>query len=141
MLTTIPKPTAHAGKGYATEALRGYLPTYFAHVPSPTAAPGALGFDYVQAETDADNIASQKVLLKCGFQLVETLTNAFDSPTMGLRDTLIYKVARPGVTLESLGEVERPVRLLEVMGRTGPGNNINGCEKVEEKEEFVPPVQ
>ena len=140
MLTTIPKPTAHAGKGYATEALRAYLPTYFAHVPSPTASPGALGFDYVQAETDADNIASQKVLLKCGFQLVETLTNAFDSPTMGLRDTLVYKVARPGVTLESLGQVERPVRLLEVMGRAGPGKN--GYGKVEEEEEeFVPPVQ
>ena len=60
---------AHAGKGYATEALRAYLSTYFANVPSPTIS-GGLGFDYVQAETDADNIASQKVLLKCGFQLV-----------------------------------------------------------------------
>ena len=130
---------AHAGKGYATEALRGYLSTYFAIVPSPTAS-GGLGFDYVQAETDADNIASQKVLLKCGFQLVETLANAFDSPTLGLRDTLVYKIARPGMTLESLGQVERPVRLLEIMGRAGPGKLGYGkVEKVED--EFVPPVQ
>jgi hypothetical protein len=131
---------AHAGKGYATEALRAYLSTYFANVPSPSTAPGGLGFDYVQAETDADNIASQKVLLKCGFQLVETLANAFDSPTLGLRDTLVYKIARPGMTLESLGHLERPVRLLEIMGRAGPGKLGYGkVEKVED--EFVPPVQ
>lgn len=138
MLIDSTNSPAHAGKGYATEALRAYLSTYFANVPST--ASGALGFDYVQAETDADNIASQKVLLKCGFQLVETLTNAFDSPTLGLRDTLVYKLARPGMTLESLGQVEKPVRLLEIMGRAGPGKI--GCGKVEKKEEeFVPPVQ
>ena len=138
MLIDSANSPAHAGKGYATEALRAYLSTYFANVPST--ASGALGFDYVQAETDADNIASQKVLLKCGFQLVETLANAFDSPTLGLRDTLVYKIARPGMTLESLGQVERPVRLLEIMGRAGPGKL--GYEKVEKVEdEFVPPVQ
>lgn len=138
MLIDSTNSPAHAGKGYATEALRAYLSTYFANVPST--ASGALGFDYVQAETDADNIASQKVLLKCGFQLVETLTNAFDSPTLGLRDTLVYKLARPGMTLESLGQVERPVRLLEIMGRSGPGKL--GYEKKEKVEdEFVPPVQ
>ena len=127
-------PPAHAGKGYATEALHAYLAAYFAHVPSPTSTttPGALGFDYVQAETDAENIASQKVLLKSGFQLVEKLVNAFDSPALGVRDTLVYKIARPGMTLEGLGLVERPVRLLEVMGRAGPGGR---------EEEFVPPVQ
>jgi hypothetical protein len=36
--------------------------------------------------------------------------------------------------------VERPVRLLEIMGRAGPGKL--GFGKVEKKEEeFVPPVQ
>lgn len=95
----------------------------------------------MQAETDADNIASQKVLLKCGFQLVETLANAFDSPTLGLRDTLVYKIARPGMTLESLGQVEKPVRLLEIMGRAGPGVLRYGKVEKKEEEEFVPPVQ
>ena len=90
----------------------------------------------MQAETDTENIASQKVLLKCGFQLVETLANSFDSPALGLRDTLVYKIARPGLTLESLGQVERPTRLLEIMGRAGPGR----VEKKEE-EKFAPPVQ
>lgn len=103
----------------------------------------------MQAETDAENIGSQKVLAKCGFQLVETLQNAFDSPALGLRDTLVYRVARPGMTLEELGLVENPVRLLKVMGRAGPGTATanstapeekNGNAKVEE-EGFVPPVQ
>jgi RimJ/RimL family protein N-acetyltransferase len=136
VLTT--KPTAYAGKGYATEALRAYLPVYFERVPSPTASGViALGFDYVQAETDNENFASQRILLKCGFELVETLTNAFDSPSLGLRDTLIYKLARPGMSLESLGQVERPVRLLEMMGRGGRGGHGHG----EVEEGFVPPVQ
>lgn len=129
--------TAYAGKGYATEALHAYLTVYFDRVPSPTASAGALGFDYVQAETDAENIASQRVLLKCGFQLVETLANSFESPMLGLRDTLVYKIARPGLSLEGLGQVEKPVRLLDLMGRAGPGEH--GYAKREE--EFVPPVQ
>lgn len=146
--------TAHAGKGYATEALRAFLACYFSRVPSPSSTPGALGYDYVQAETDAENIASQKILLKCGFQLVETLTDSFESPILGLRDTLVYRVARPGLSLEELGLVERPVRLLELMGRAGPGTganagansnagvgngNCHGSGKGED--EFVPPVQ
>ena len=128
--------TAYAGKGYATEALRAYLTAYWERVPSPTAS-GALGFDYVQAETDGENIASQRVLLKCGFELVETLVNSFDSPSLGLRDTLIYKLARPGLSLADLGQVEKPVRILEMLGRAGPGEH--GYGKVEEG--VVPPVQ
>lgn len=100
----------------------------------------------MQAETDAENIGSQKVLTKCGFQLVETLENAFDSPALGLRDTVVYRVARPGMTLEGLRLVEKPVRLLEVTGRVGPGKvtaatlGENGNANAEE-EGFVPPVQ
>jgi RimJ/RimL family protein N-acetyltransferase len=71
------------------------------------------GWDYVVAETDAENWGSRRVLEKSGFQLVEELTANFDSPMLGLRDTIIYKIARPGCVLE------------------GKGN----------EEEFVPPVQ
>ena len=91
----------------------------------------------MQAETDAENIASQKVLLKCGFTHVDTEVNGFDSPLLGLRDTLVYRIARPGMSLEGLGLVEKPVRLLELMGRAGPGVQVNG----KGEDEFVPPVQ
>ena len=94
----------------------------------------------MQAETDADNIASQRILLKCGFTLVETIVDGFQSPILGLRDTLVYKIARPGMTLEGLGQVEKARRWLEITGRAGPGKSVTvGCENGED--EFVPPVQ
>ena len=46
------------GKGYATEAVKLALEWAFSH-------PGVAA---VEAETDPDNIASQKVLAKCGFK-------------------------------------------------------------------------
>ena len=48
----------YQGKGYATEAVKLALEWAFSH-PGVTA---------VEAETDPDNIASQKVLAKCGFK-------------------------------------------------------------------------
>jgi RimJ/RimL family protein N-acetyltransferase len=131
MLITPPNSTAHAGKGYATEALRAYLSAYFAHVPSPSVSNG-LGYDYVQAETDQDNIASQRILQKCGFQHVETIVNGFESPILGLRDTVIYRIARPGMSLESLEKGKKAMRWLEKSGRAG---------NVKKEQEFVPPVQ
>ena len=46
------------GQGYATEALRAYLPALFKHLPAR---------EYVDASTIDGNIASQRVLEKCGF--------------------------------------------------------------------------
>jgi hypothetical protein len=105
----------------------------------------------MQAETDSENIASQKVLLKTGCSLVETLVNSFDSPSLGLRDTLVYRVARPGMSLEELGLVEKPVRLLDLM-RIGGKMNDAGADagadagkgreaEAEGEDGFVPPVQ
>jgi hypothetical protein len=103
----------------------------------------------MQAETDTENIGSQKVLLKTGFTLVETLVNSFDSPSLGLRDTLVYRVARPGMSLEDLGLVEKPVRLLDLMkigglvggGGKGAGVGADTGTEAEVEDEFVPPVQ
>jgi len=68
--------------------------------------------NYILAETDQDNLASQNVLLKCGFEFVERLAGAFDSPVLGVRDTMVYRLWRDGKK-----------------------------DKEEEKEGFVPPVQ
>ena len=46
------------GNGYATEAVKLALKWAFDH-------PGIIA---VEAETDPDNVASQKVLNKCGFK-------------------------------------------------------------------------
>ena len=62
--------------------------------------PTATSINYICAETDQDNIGSQKVLLKCGFEFVERLVGGFDSPVLGLRDSVVYRVARPGTELE-----------------------------------------
>ena len=51
------------GKGYATEAVKLALAWAFGH-------PGVAA---VEAETDPDNIASQKVLEKCGFKPTGTI--------------------------------------------------------------------
>jgi hypothetical protein len=117
-------------------------------VPSPATSTsnGVLGFDYVQAETDTENIASQKVLLKTGFSLVETLVDSFDSPGLGLRDTMVYRVARPGMSLEELGLVEKPVRLLDLMKIGGgkgasAGVGAGAGREAEVEDEFVPPMQ
>lgn len=89
---------------------------------NPSNAP----FNYIQAETDQDNHASQHVLRKCGFEFVERLVGAFDSPVLGVRDTVVYRIARPG-TEGWLGA-----------GGAGAGGYA-GVE--EEEEEFVPPLQ
>ena len=51
------------GKGYATEAVKLALVWAFGHA----------GVAAVEAETDPDNSASQKVLAKCGFKATGTI--------------------------------------------------------------------
>jgi len=80
------------GKGYATEALRVFMPLFFEHC-----ALGEHGlFEYAEAHTDPDLVASQNVLLKCGFTLLEVREKDFENPVLGWRDTLVYRMARPG---------------------------------------------
>lgn len=55
---------------------------------------------------------------------------------LGLRDTLIFRVGRPGVVFgEGLGE-GKPVRWLERLGLDAKGGKGGG-----EEDGFVPPVQ
>lgn len=88
-----------AGKGYATEGMKGFIPAYFERVPS--ACEGGMGHDFIEGAVDAENVASQKVLEKCGFTQCEMLCQDFES-AIGLRDTIIYRLPRPGKTLEEL---------------------------------------
>jgi [ribosomal protein S5]-alanine N-acetyltransferase len=88
----------YAGKGYATEALVALLPAIFEIMPS--ACEGGTGYDYVDACTDKENKASQRVLIKAGFSHYETVKDGFNSPSLGLRDIVWYRIDRPGTTLE-----------------------------------------
>jgi len=112
----------HTGKGYATEALRAWIPAFFAHMP-PANPEEATGFDYIEAKTDVENFGSQKVLEKSGFMLCEVLENEFEHATLGWRSTKVFRLARPGgKTLEEMGLVAR---------EDGDGDERG----------FVPPIQ
>ncbi|GIZ48667.1 hypothetical protein CKM354_001171800 [Cercospora kikuchii] len=88
------------GKGYATEGMRAFIPAYFERVPP--ASEGGTGHDLIDAYADTENRASMKVLEKLGFTKCETLFNEFEGP-MGVRDSVVYRLARPGKTLDELG--------------------------------------
>ncbi|KAH7065145.1 GNAT domain-containing protein [Macrophomina phaseolina] len=79
------------GRGIATEALTAFLPLFWKKYE------GIYG--YATAKIDPDHFASRKVLEKCGFILWETKEQDFQSPTLGLRDTQVYRAPRPGTEL------------------------------------------
>jgi len=71
---------------------------------TPSAADGGTGLDHLEALTDSENWASRRVLEKAGFTYCETRFRDFDSPALGgVRDTVVYRIARPGKTLDELG--------------------------------------
>ncbi|KAF2032095.1 acyl-CoA N-acyltransferase [Setomelanomma holmii] len=78
--------SSYWGKGYATEALRGFIPMFFEHY---------LDFAYAEALTDTELVSSQSVLLKAGFKLHDRRDKDFENPVLGLRDTLVYRMDRP----------------------------------------------
>ncbi|OCK85166.1 acyl-CoA N-acyltransferase [Lepidopterella palustris CBS 459.81] len=78
------------GKGYASEALQAFMPVFFANYS------GEKRYDYAEAHVDPEHIPSRKVLEKAGFTLLEIREADFSSPTLGLRDTCIYRMPRPG---------------------------------------------
>jgi RimJ/RimL family protein N-acetyltransferase len=78
------------GKGYATEALRGFLPLFFDHYPGG----GETYNEFAQANTDSELIKSQNVLTKTGFVLYEKRIKNFQSPTLGWRDIWVYRKYR-----------------------------------------------
>jgi ribosomal-protein-alanine N-acetyltransferase len=71
------------GKGYATEALTGFLKKYFEMLPEE---------DYILAKTDVSNKASRRVLEKVGFS--ESGRETFDNPTLGPQNAVVYKITR-----------------------------------------------
>lgn len=73
------------GKGYATEAMRAFMPLFWAHNT----------FEYAEAHTDPDLKSSQNVLQKVGFELYERRERDFENPFLGWRDTLVYRICRP----------------------------------------------
>lgn len=69
------------GRGYATEALRGFVKTYFEKMPH---APP------LKALTDVSNTGSRKVLEKSGFRDVGR--TMFDNPTFEQpKETAVYE--------------------------------------------------
>ncbi|KAF2772527.1 acyl-CoA N-acyltransferase [Teratosphaeria nubilosa] len=95
---------AHTGRGYTTEALEALIPALFERLPS--AGESGAGFDYLEATTDPENWGSRRVLEKAGFRRCGVLENAVEHWLSGLRDTVVYRVARPGKTLEGLGLID-----------------------------------
>lgn len=81
---------SHWGRGYATEALRAFMPLFFAHYSGDEAE----RFDYAVALTDTELYSSQNVLLKIGFELYEKREQDFENPVLGTRDTLEYRMQR-----------------------------------------------
>ncbi|CBX95945.1 hypothetical protein IAQ61_004767 [Plenodomus lingam] len=107
------------GYGYATEALRAFLPLFFAHFdasqtasipPNPDDPTDSRPedrtiptepverFDYAEAHTDTEHVTSHNVLRKAGFEVYETRFKDFENPVLGWRDTIVWRVHRGDVT-------------------------------------------
>ena len=100
--------------------MQAIIPFFFNLMPP--ASEGGTGFDYLEGWIDTENVGSRRVLEKLGFTYCETFVGDFDNPSMGVRDSAVYRLARPGRTLEDLGvmpgkadehEGERPIPPVE----------------------------
>ncbi|KAK3640656.1 hypothetical protein LTR56_011748 [Elasticomyces elasticus] len=89
----------HFNKGYATEALRALVPAAFERMPSAEQG----GYDFLLAGTIKGNTVSGRVLEKVGFTECETTLQDFENSFFGKCDSVWYRIARPGKTLEELG--------------------------------------
>ncbi|KAI8938661.1 hypothetical protein NX059_004530 [Plenodomus lindquistii] len=111
------------GAGYATEALRAFLPLFFAHYDgkhsagssrpispaesdtdtqllesnSSSAGDKVARYEYAEAHTDTEHPASHNVLRKAGFREFETRKRDFENPVLGWRDTVVWRVYREDV--------------------------------------------
>lgn len=81
----------HWGKGYATEALRAFMPLFFKHYSGDEGE----RYEYAEALVDTELMSSQTVLAKADFKLHERRDKDFENPVFGLRDTLVYRMQRP----------------------------------------------
>ncbi|KAF2835137.1 acyl-CoA N-acyltransferase [Patellaria atrata CBS 101060] len=81
------------GQGLATEALEAFLPIYWEHLLQQDNS------GYIKAEIDSEHVASRRIVEKCGFQLWEYRKGDYESKTLGTRDTVEYRMPRPGSSL------------------------------------------
>ncbi|KAH6644419.1 GNAT domain-containing protein [Boeremia exigua] len=79
------------GKGYATEAMRAFMPLFFDHFSGRE----YVRYEHAEAHTDPELESSQNVLRKVGFELYERKEKDFENPVLGWRDTLVFRIARP----------------------------------------------
>ncbi|KAH8726510.1 GNAT domain-containing protein [Phaeosphaeriaceae sp. PMI808] len=93
--------SSYWGQGYATEALSAFMPLFFAHYFGEEHE----RHDYAVALTDTELLSSQNVLSKVGFRLHEKREKDFENPVLGVRDTLVYRMARPDDIGRDAGEV------------------------------------
>ena len=85
----------------------------------PPASEGGTGTDHLEAWTDVQNLASQKILQKCGFTYCETIPDP-ENQLRGPSDILVYRKARPGKTLEELEIAPTTFRRLDSKAPTPP---------------------
>lgn len=104
-------PAFH-GKGFATEALEAYVPELWRHMPAakgrtkwhagqerPEGEAEPEGFDYALAICDVENVPSIKVCEKVGFVRGHVLKDEYESPQLGMRDSVPLFLPRPGTEL------------------------------------------
>ena len=90
------------GKGYATEALKAYMESYWDRVP-PLSSGKAGSYDYASARTDVENLPSRRLLERCGFKFHRINEKCIDAPMMGgLRDDALYVIPRPGTDVNQI---------------------------------------
>ncbi len=78
----------HWGKGYASEALKAFLETYWGDFAKRGPSSGEEGKDIVQARVYPSNVGSAIVFKRCGFEYL-TATDADDS------EVHVYQTRRP----------------------------------------------
>ncbi len=78
--------TAHHGHGLMTEAVRLLLSLVLSQAHHLR----------LNAYTDVDNVASQRVLMKCGFRKVGNVVNAVNHPQRGWRDQYHFSLIADG---------------------------------------------
>ena len=86
------------GQGYATEAVQALLTAFWRHLEEQEKATGkASRIQCMEAITDTENVPSQRVLERCGFQAITTWErNHFSKAQGSWRDLLQYRLERPG---------------------------------------------
>lgn len=67
-----------------------------------TASEGGIGFDHVEGWADVNNLASRRILEKCGFTYCETVPDP-ENEIRGPTETAIFRKARSGMSLDGLG--------------------------------------